>query len=151
VAVYIKHVDGDDLEDDLRRIHDAVFGDDAPLVDFKLGEWWIAYERPETKGESPIFAGFAGYVPAFSTPGAAYFNRSGVLPSFRGQGLQRRLLRVRELHAKRHGYVRGITDTTENVPSARNLAKEKWLPFTPRYNWNKLPCAIYWKKEWPLG
>ena len=57
------------------------------------GWWWVVF-----KDGQPV--GFAGLYQASSWSDAGYLCRSGVLPLARGQGLQKRLLRVRENKAR---------------------------------------------------
>ena len=61
-----------------------------------------------------------------------YLSRAGVLPAWRGQGLQRRLIALRERLARRQGFVWMISDTTDNVPSSNNLIKAGYKLIAPK-------------------
>ena len=72
-----------------------------------------------------------------------------ILPEHRGNGLQRRLLKVRERKARQLGWTSVITDTTDNVPSANNLIKAGYRLFEPEsvgaMNW-AFKSSLFWRK-----
>jgi GNAT superfamily N-acetyltransferase len=72
---------------------------------------------------NPEPIGFAGLQRSQRFYDTAYLCRSGVMPEHRGHGRQFRLIRVRELQAKRSGWRYCITDTTDNLASANSLIK----------------------------
>lgn len=137
----IREVDGldDEVADTLDELHDACFDGDAPRAPYDYGNWWIAYY-----GKEP--AAFAGITPSTLGPGIGYLKRVGVLPEHRGQGLHRRLTRVREACARRNGWVAVITDTTDNVPSANNIIKAGYKLFDPPYGRWAFEHSCYWQK-----
>lgn len=137
----IRQVDGRDPEiaDEILKLHDMTFGDTAPSVPTDSGHWWLAY-----CGDAPV--AFAGLVPARSTPDAGYMIRVGVMEMHRGQGLQKRLIRVRQQRARLNGWTRLVTDTTNNPASANALISAGFRMYEPQYPWG-LPEALYWKKE----
>lgn len=102
------------------------------------GRWWIAYD-----GDHAV--AFAALHPSSQWGDAGYLSRAGVMPSHRGQGLQRRLLRVRERHARNHGWNWLVTDTRLNPASANNLIACGYKIFMPSKPW-AAPEATYWKK-----
>src|SRR5262245_33617200 len=123
----IKRVDpaDDEIEQTIRELHKATFGDSAPMVDpFIKGDWWLAYHYElnvagvgYSGGWSPV--GFAGLQGRSDMPeGFGYLKRCGVLPAHQRQGLQGRFIRVREALARRFGWLHLVTDTTDNVQSA---------------------------------
>jgi GNAT superfamily N-acetyltransferase len=75
-----------------------------------------------------------------------YMCRSGVAEDARGQGLQRRLLRVREAFARKNGARWLISDTTDNTISANNLIAVGFRLFNPSVPWG-LKHALYWCKR----
>lgn len=94
------------------------------------GDWWIAYDRTR----SP--AAFAGLWASVTMPGAGYLCRAGVLPSGRGQGLQRRLIRVREREARKKGMVALLSDVDPvNAHSMNNLFSCGFTAFRPSKPW----------------
>jgi GNAT superfamily N-acetyltransferase len=138
----IREVDGedDDIADTLDELHDLCFLKDAPRVKYDYGHWWLAY-----CGKDPV--GFAGITPSSLGPGIGYLKRIGVLPEHRGQGLAARLTKARERCAKRNGWTRVITDTTDNVPSANNMIKAGYRLFEPPYGKWAFERSLYWTKE----
>lgn len=136
----IREVDAtdDDVADTIRDLHTLTFFDEAPLPDTGYGFWWLAY-----KDNEPV--GFSGVVQSTLAPDACYLKRTGVLHEHRGHGLQKRFTRAREAKAKRVGWKRIITDTTDNPSSANNLIAAGYKTFVPDFFWG-LPRAIYWVK-----
>lgn len=91
--------------------------------EFRQSKWWVA----ETEaGELVAYAG----VWLKPSKKAAYLTRAGVLPEARGQGLQRRLLRVRERYARAQGAERTYTYVLDtNFPSMTNLIRCGYFPY----------------------
>jgi GNAT superfamily N-acetyltransferase len=83
--------------------------------DFAVGQWWLVYSHTKT----PI--AFAGLIPSHRWANCGYLCRSGVLSFYRGQGLQKRLIRVRLIKARQIGYDYVFSDVNDNAPSANNL------------------------------
>jgi GNAT superfamily N-acetyltransferase len=110
---------------------------DQPL-ESDSGFWWIAYE-----GELAV--AFAAMSQSHRWTDTGYLSRSGVLPSHRGQGLQKRLLRVRERKARSLGWNWLITDTWCNPASSNSLISCGFRLFEPSHPWG-LPDALYWRK-----
>lgn len=139
----VKRVDGNDDEvaDTIQYLHHATFFDTAPKITTDYGDWWLVFDEHR----EPI--AFAGMVPSTLGPGIGYLKRVGVLPEYRGQGLQRRLIRVREMRAKQHGWYRLVTDTTDNVPSANSLIKAGYRLFDPGAHWWGFAHSLYWTKN----
>lgn len=105
------------------------------------GDWWIAYDH----NKSPV--AFAGLWAALTTPGAGYLCRSGVLPSGRGHGLQRRLIKVREKEARRKRWTALLSDVDPgNAPSMNNLYACGFRAFTPSKPWMKDEPWVYLRK-----
>lgn len=78
-----------------------------------------------------------------------YLCRAGVHPDYRGRGLQRELIRLREAWAKSRGFKHVITDTTnDNAPSMRSLIAEGYRPYWPQMfkPW-AFKHSVYWRKE----
>lgn len=102
------------------------------------GVWWLVYDKTE-----PV--AFGCVTPSQQDPEGAYLGRSGVLPSHRGHGIQRELIRKRCRWAKSHGYKHAYSDTTDNNPSANNMIKSGFLLHTPKVLYS-FARALYWKK-----
>lgn len=73
--------------------------------------------------DGPHLVGYGGVRTAIRPwPGIAFMSRSGVVEGYRGQGLQKRMIRMRVRMAKRAGCCAVITYTTcDNAPSANSL------------------------------
>lgn len=142
--IRIKEVDGynEEVADALRELHHQCFGDAAPQIDPERGFWWLAF----TTDAGRELAGFCGLTPTFSDASLGYLKRAGVLRPYRGQGLQRRFVRVREAKAKRIGMRGIVTDTTDNPPSANNLIACGYRIYDPPQPWG-FSNTIYWSKD----
>jgi predicted acetyltransferase len=105
--------------------------------DFAHGYWWIA-----TK--DGVDCGFAGliYSPWWSDCG--YLIRCGVVPDHRGQGLQKKLIRVRIRQAKALGLKWLITSTYDNPASANSLISCGFKMFNPSKPWMAKNTS-YWR------
>ncbi len=58
--------------------------------------------------------------------------RGGVLPGYRGHGLQRRMLRLREARMREHGLGAAVTYTdADGAASMRSLIAEGYRPYGP--------------------
>lgn len=102
--------------------------------------WWLAWD-----GDEPVaYAGMVLY-PDIGKPGG-FLSRCGVLPCARGQGLQRRLIRVREREIVRCGYDRAFTYTSrDNYASANNLIACGYRLYHPPFLWG-LRDGLYFEK-----
>lgn len=112
--------------------------DDDPIFP-EDGVWWVGYDNKQ-----PI--AFCVVRPSYQWKDTVYLARSGVLPYWRGKGLQKRMIRIRESYARRNGFVWAITDTTENPPSANSLARVGYQMFEPAKPW-ALDTSLYWRKK----
>lgn len=97
------------------------------------------------------FIGFDGQEPACFgvvrplVAGMWYLARAGVRDKYRGQGLQRRLIKSRIRAAKAQGATTIVTDTTAtNAPSANSLIRCGFRVYVPAWRW-ALPNSIYWR------
>jgi GNAT superfamily N-acetyltransferase len=103
--------------------------------------WWIA----RVDGEAAGF-GCLALVKYDDGTFEGYHAISGVLPKFRGKGLQRKLLQRRERAARKLGCLGCISYTARwNWPSANNLIREGYTLYKPRKDWG-LPNALYFRK-----
>jgi GNAT superfamily N-acetyltransferase len=128
-----------DLEK-LRELDRELIGKDVPFPKGDNYLWWVAYVDGE-------IAGYAA-IGLFDTEGRyGFLSRAAVLPKFRGQGLQKKLIRVREAEAKRRGYRYFITYTAKwNVKSANSLTSCGYRLYNPAW---KYGCAnaLYFYKD----
>lgn len=136
----IREVDSFEEADTLKELHELTFIDTAPPPDFEHGSWWLCYLE-----DQPV--GFAGLTPSTYLPLTGYLKRAGVRHEHRGNGLQRRLISVRERHARRLGWSTIYTDTaTFNVKSSNNLFRAGFELFRPDPIWNG-EDFLYWRKS----
>jgi GNAT superfamily N-acetyltransferase len=124
----------------IRELDAKLFGTDvAPPKETHL--WWLLYADGEV-------AGYCG-LGIFTESGEAmgFLSRSGVLRGYRGQGLQRRMIRVREAEAKRQGVSRLVTYTSrDNMPSANNLISCGYKLYLPQQAWG-VRGGLYFDKS----
>lgn len=100
--------------------------------------WWVAYYKG-------VPVGFSGLL-EFPRLDAAFLYRTGVLKDYRGLGLQRKFIRLREQQAIKDGYRRIITYTIrENLRSANNLIKSGYTLYTPKKDYGP-KNALYFEK-----
>lgn len=127
-----------DIKNILSKIDKYLFEGSPPAL--KEGSyWWIAYCDDEVVG----FAGLT-YYPHLSS---AFLSRVGVLPEYRGLGLQRRFIRVRERQSVKDGYSRIVSYTSyDNVASANNLIKCGYRLYIPKFYWG-VRNALYLKRD----
>ncbi len=103
------------------------------------GCWWIAFAKKEA-------AGYAELRPSITTPNAGYMARSGVLPKFRGHGLQKRLIKKRIEKARELGWDTLITDTYDNPASANSLIACGFRVYHPDKPWGvEADGPTYWR------
>ena len=109
------------------------------IYDASQGAWWIAYDADE-----PI--GFGGVVLDHRWLDCGYLCRCGILKGYRGQGLQKRFLRVREAYAKKMGWKWLITNTYNNYASANSLISLGFKLYEPTTRiWAK--GTLHWRKK----
>ncbi len=89
---------------------------------------------------------FAGVVPSTHARNSGYFCRVGVLPKHQGFSLQRRLMRAIEAEARRIGWDRIVSDTTDNLASANNFIAAGYRLYVPEIPWGWLH-TLYWQKR----
>jgi len=68
------------------------------------------------------------------------------MPIYRGLGLQRRLIRVREIAARRLGWRTMVSDTCDNAFSANNFIDAGYRMFEPSKPW-AVDGSCYWRKD----
>lgn len=104
--------------------------------------WWIV-----SNGKQDPVA-FAGLKPLNGlNKGMGFLCRAGVLPTARGNGLQRRLIKVRVSMARRIALKEVITYTSrENYRSAANLLRSGFRFYRPSQEWG-VPHALYFHRE----
>lgn len=102
--------------------------------------WWIAYD------EAGDAAGYGALKNSVYWLETGFLARAGVLPWARGNGLQRRLIKVRERYARKLGWKFMLTDSTDNPPSSNNLIACGYKLYEPRFPWRASDKSLYWRK-----
>ena len=125
-------------QDKLSRLQKVCLPYDQP-IDTNFGSWWIATENG-------VDIGFAGLVRSVSWSDCGYLCRAGVVPSARGQGLQKKLINVRVRQAKALGWNWVVTDTRLNPASANSLISCGFKMFEPSKPWG-CKDTLYWQKK----
>ena len=124
----------------IRVLQEQTFGHVySPMDKMKDDYWWMAYD-----GKKPI--GFCS-LGLYLDRGAAFLSLSGVIPGYRGKGLQRRMIRAREKVAKTLEGIERIVSyaSYDNIHSANNLIRCGYLLYTPEYEWG-VKNAYYFQK-----
>jgi GNAT superfamily N-acetyltransferase len=127
----------------LRELHSIVMPSDTQ-PDWGRGVWWLAHDDA---GE-PV--GFAGMQRSSRWGDTWYLCRAGVVRKARGNGLQRRLIRVRSNAASKAGANWLITETLNNPPSANSLIAEGFRMYLPTEPW-ATDESQYWRKRLNTG
>lgn len=143
VVVRIRAVDARDIAfaDEISAMHRVCFHYDIGPATLDAGFWWIGVDQD---GEP---ACFGGMWPSTSDPeNGGYLCRAGVMPIYRGLGLQRRLIRVREIAARRLGWRTMVSDTCDNAFSANNFIDAGYRMFEPSKPW-AVDGSCYWRKD----
>jgi GNAT superfamily N-acetyltransferase len=135
----IKRVDIRQLktQTDLSVLQKKCLPYDTPY-DTHLGFWWITYDSLNHP------CAFAGLVHSVRWVDCGYLCRAGVLPSYRGQGLQKKLIRVRVRQAKALGWNWLVTDTYNNPASSNSLISCGFKLFEPSKPWGA-KGTLYWR------
>ena len=143
MSLVIRRVDIADevVREGISALHDETFNKDEWIGTGKpepRGDWWVVFD-----GKTP--AAFAGIVPSLQWTHTGYLCRAGVLPAYRGLGLQQKLIRKRVKHARSLGWVCVLTDTlSDNAPSMNNLIACGFRPYSPARPWG-YSGAVYWR------
>jgi len=105
--------------------------------DTNHGYWWIA-------SQDGVDCAFAGLVSSPWWSDCGYLIRCGVVPDMRGQGLQKKFIRVRVRQAKALKMNWVITSTYDNPASANSLISCGFKMFNPTKPWMAKHTS-YWR------
>ena len=119
------------------RMHQICFPFDELDID---GVCWIAKD-----GDRPIGFAVARILP---TDGLFYFVRAGIIPSYRGRQLHRKLISVRIAHAKRNKLTPITYTLIDSTASANNLIKRGFKSYRPEYQWAGANVNYWIKDTW---
>lgn len=112
---------------------------DCPYYLSDTCKWWVVWYW-----ETPV--GFYGWEPMEDHCKTVYICRCGVLEKHRGLRLQKRMTRIALICAKLNGYLRAVTDTRQNPPSANSFISSGFKTFEPKKPW-AFKDSIYWFKD----
>ncbi len=125
----------------LNRAHGHVFPE---LSDRHLREgfWWFALHRSNVVG----FAGMVEHLPGTNAK-IGFLKRAYVVPSARGNGLQRLLMASREAKARLIGWTHLLSETPAgHIHSINNHIACGFKQLDPDQPWSG-PNTIYWFKQ----
>ena len=125
------------IQKELQVLQKKCLPSDTPS-DTTQGYWWIVYDAHN------LPCAFAGLVSSVRWLDCGYLCRAGVLPSHRGQGLQKRLIRARVRQARALGWNWLITDTYQNPASSNSLIATGFKLFEPTKPWGAIQ-TLYWR------
>lgn len=123
----------------LQELDRKVMGPAGPLSDYHM--WWAGRT---SNGQLVAYCGLRIYWLEDEKRG--FLSRAGVAESHRGQGLQRRMIQLRERKARAEQVSRLVTYTAaDNLASANNLIRCGYLLYTPSCEWG-VKGALYFYK-----
>ena len=97
---------------------------DTP-AEFAGANWFIGWD-----GDRP--AAYCAWKIVDHDEPVGFHYRGGVMPDWRGRGLQRQMLRLREAEMREQGIARAVTYTdADGAASMRNLIAEGYRPYVP--------------------
>lgn len=124
-------------QEDLEWLDRLSFPGDEPYPKFGA-EWWIGYDETTA-------ACFAGLKDVGHKTG--FLCRAGIIKAYRGQGLHRKLIRVREVRAKVLGLKYVITYCSPaNLKSANGLIACGYKLYSPQHPYG-MEGALYFRKN----
>lgn len=120
------------------KLKHQCFDKDSIVDDLRTSTWWVAW----CSGHP------AGYCGIQQWPdGTAFLNMVGVLESYRGFGLQKRMIKIRESYAKQRGTDIIYTYTAPfNAASMRSLITCGYRPYESPTEWAGEEF-VYWSRK----
>lgn len=121
----------------IKSLHSDVFEFDS-FCENSDNQYWVI------RTENKFPAGFC--ILTKLSDDIAFLSRSGVLKKYRGNKLQKRMIRTREKYARKMGFKSVITYTKiHNIKSSVSLQKSGYMMYKPEYEYADKDC-IYWIK-----
>ena len=121
----------------LKIMHRCCFGD-CPEPDWDDDYWWYV-----TENDLPVAFGGMGIMDGEGGDKIGIFTRVGVLPHWRGEGLQVKLIHARLNYAKRQNCIRCVTYTVDNPASENSLINCGFKRYQPVNPW--AGKVTYWR------
>jgi GNAT superfamily N-acetyltransferase len=126
--------------DTLQLLDKEIFKDEAESRICRTTLWWLL----ELGGQPVGFAGLDDISEGKFRGGMLV--KAGLLPIARGNGLQKRLIQIRDRAARKQGLTVNITYVAEwNYASANNLIECGYKLYTPQWKYG-LADALYFRK-----
>jgi len=126
----------------VKKLHSKIFTTDdwyEPVDPSSPVIYWLVYDA------NNIAVGFC--ILTMLKDETCFLSRSGILYEARGNGLQVRMIRVRESYARKYHYKKMVTYTTmENIASSHNLQKVSYQLYMPSEEWAG-PGCLYWQRS----
>lgn len=117
-----------------------LFPSDEPIDDPEAHIWFVGFDGPKAVCYASV------KLLSATDAGTAFLSRCGVLPSHRGQGLQKRLIKARERAARNAGATHILTYTvTWNAHSMNSLFSCGYRAYIPALKWGG-SGAVYFSK-----
>jgi ribosomal protein S18 acetylase RimI-like enzyme len=117
------------------------FPDDTPAI-IPGAMWWLAVDGTEIVAYCALRVNYESRTPV------GYLYRAGVMPKYRGRGLQRKMIDIRCKAAKKLKLKAVVTVTAwNNVASMRSLMATGFKPFRPNAYNIILETLVHWRKE----
>lgn len=103
--------------------------------------WWVAREKND-------LAAYSGLRLMGEDNSIGYLHRQGVMPTYRGRGLQRQLTRTAIEWGRKNGLTRIVTYTNRfNLISTNNLLACGFRLYLPDFLWEQT-CFLYLRKDY---
>lgn len=135
-----RHDKEEDLSLEIYELQVLTLPDDAVILPDDA-VWWIVYS-----GQDPV--AHCAVQQSEHDPGRWFLIRAGVLKAYRGQGLQKRMIRKRLsfLRAETDAYLAYTYTSPHNVPSSNSLISTGFKLYRPEelYAGDEM---LYWKKD----
>jgi GNAT superfamily N-acetyltransferase len=124
-VIEFRHATSPEEQEQIARMDAVCFPLDTPAV-VAGARWLIGWD-----GKAP--ASFCAWKTIDQDGVAVGFHyRAGVMPGYRGQGLQRRMLHLREAEMRAEGLAKAVTYTdADGAASMRNLIAKGYRPYLP--------------------
>jgi GNAT superfamily N-acetyltransferase len=132
--VDIRHLQ---IQEELGVLQKKCLPFDSPF-NTTTGWWWIVYDSLN------LPCAFGGLVPSVRWGDTGYLCRAGVLSGYRGQGIQKKLIRARVRQARALGWRWLITDTYLNPASSNSLITCGFKLFEPSKPWGATG-TLFWR------
>ena len=140
MSVIIKEVSPRYYAGELIRLQYTTLPYDDPLIPTEKGRWWGVFD-------TGTLVGYGSMMDARYWREASYLSRAGVLKSHRGQGIHRRLIKIRIRVSQKLKKECIISDCTpDNIHSANSLILCGFTLYRPNTPW-ALPNSLYWRKK----